>query len=357
MKYIDLRSDTVSHPTPEMREAMAYAEVGDDVYGDDPTVNALEATAAEMFGKEAALFVASGTMGNLCSVLAHCGRGDEMILGKQAHIFRYEAGGAAAYGGIQPNTLEVERDGTMSLDAIRGAIRQDNIHFPVTKLVCLENTHGGAGGAPVPASYIAQVADIARANGLKLHIDGARIFNAATALNTTVDVLCAEADSVSVCLSKGLCAPVGSVVVGDREFIRRAHRIRKSVGGGMRQAGILAAAGLIALKEMSKRLGEDHANARALAEALAAIPYVHVDMEAVKTNMLFFWLSADAPVDALTLSDVLKDRYNILLRPYVAADRSFRVVTHYWFRPEHVALVANAVRETLSVGSPEMAGD
>jgi threonine aldolase len=357
MKFIDLRSDTVSHPTPEMREAMARAEVGDDVYGEDPTINALEATAAEMFGKEAGLFVVSGTMGNLTSVLAHCGRGEEMILGKQAHIFRYEAGGAATYGGVQPNTIEVERDGTMPLEAIRGAIRGDNEHFPVTRLICLENTHGGACGAPVPASYIAQVAEIARANSLKLHIDGARIFNAATALNISVRELCAEADSVSVCLSKGLCAPVGSIIVGDRAFIRRARRIRKSLGGGMRQAGILAAAGMIALTQMSKRLGEDHATARTLALALAQIPWVQVDLEAVKTNMLFFSLSPDVPVDAVTLSDALKTRHNILLRPYVAADRSFRVVTHYWFRPEHVTVVADAVREVLGVSAAEMAGD
>ncbi|MEP7294367.1 MAG: low-specificity L-threonine aldolase, partial [Chloroflexota bacterium] len=270
MKLIDLRSDTVSHPTPEMREAMAYAEVGDDVFGDDPTVNRLQEESAAMFGKEAGLFVASGTMGNLVSVLTHCGRGDEMILGKQTHIFTYEVASAAAYGGVQANTLQVQRDGTLRLDEIKAAIRGDNVHFPETRLVCLENTQGSTSGAPVPAAYIRQVAEISHTNGMKLHIDGARIFNAATYFNTPVKDLTADADSLTFCFSKGLCAPVGSMIVGSQEFITRARKIRKSLGGGMRQAGILAAAGLIALNTMSKRLGEDHANARALAEGLAA---------------------------------------------------------------------------------------
>ena len=357
MNTIDLRSDTVTWPTPEMRDAMATAIVGDDVYGEDPTINELEATAAEMLGKEAGLFVVSGTMGNLTSVLTHCGRGDEMILGKQAHIFRYEVASAAAYGGIQPNTLQVLPDGTMDLDEIRGAVRGENAHFPTTRLICLENTHGGAVGAPVPRAYVAQVAEIARQNNLKLHVDGARLFNAATALGVPARDLVEHADSVSICLSKGLCAPVGSVIVGSREFIKRAHRVRKSLGGGMRQAGILAAAGLIALREMTKRLDEDHANARLLAEGMARLPYLQVDLERVKTNMIFFALTADAPLSVEALSDRLKTKYNILMRPYSIEERSIRVVTHYWFTREHVNVVLNALRDLLVPARERLASD
>lgn len=354
MNVIDLRSDTVTHPTPAMREAMLNAPLGDDVYGEDPTVNALERIAAEMFGKEAGLFVVSGTMGNLTSVLAHCGRGEEMILGKESHIFKYEVGSAAAYGGIQPNTLPVLSDGTMDLDLIRHTVRGVNLHFPTTRLICLENSHGGACGAPVSKGYISQVAEIAREHNLKIHMDGARIFNAATALGTSARDLCEDADSVSICLSKGLCAPVGSVVVGSQEFINRARRIRKSLGGGMRQAGILAAAGIIALEEMSQRLQEDHDNARALAEGLSAIPFVSVDLDQVKTNMIFFALTPDAPMTVEVLAARLQAEYNIIIRPYSVDDRNFRLVTHYWFRPEHVEVVLNAVRTVLGVPAPEL---
>ncbi len=349
MNSIDLRSDTVSHPTPEMREAMAEAEVGDDVFGDDPTVNRLQEEAAATFGKEAGLFVASGTMGNLTSVLTHCQRGDEMILGKQSHIFLNEAGSAAAYGGVQPNTIEVGHDGTLDPDAIRAAIRGDNPHYPITRLICLENTQGAMGGIPITREYTNQVGAIAREHNLKLHIDGARIFNAATALHTSVKDLTADADSVQFCFSKGLCAPVGSMIVGSREFIQRAHRIRKSLGGGMRQAGILAAAGLIALNTMSKRLQEDHDNARALAEGLAKLPYVEIDLSAVPTNMIFFSLSADAPYNAAEIAQRLKADYNILARPSGA--RSFRFVTHYWIKREHVDQVLEALRTLLTAES------
>jgi threonine aldolase len=357
MNTIDLRSDTVTWPTPAMREAMANAVVGDDVFGDDPTVNELQATAAEMLGKEAALFVVSGTMGNLTSILTHCGRGDEMILGKESHIFKYEVGSAAAYGGVQPNTLPVLADGTMDLDEIRHAIRGVNPHFPTTRLICLENTHGGACGAPVPASYISQVAEIARQHDLKLHMDGARLFNAAASLNTPAKQLVEEADSVSICLSKGLCAPVGSVVAGSHEFIKRAHRIRKSLGGGMRQAGILAAAGLIALREMTQRLNEDHANARALAEGMARLPYMQIDLARVRTNMIFFSLTPDAPITVEELAARLKAEYNILIRPYSLEERSVRIVTHYWFKREHVEIVLGALRELLVPAYQGVASD
>ena len=346
MKVIDLRSDTVSHPTPEMRQAMAYAEVGDDVYGDDPTINQLQEESAAMFGKEAGLFVASGTMGNLTSVLTHCQRGDEMILGKQSHIYTYEVASAAAYGGVQANTLQVQRDGTLKLDEIKAAIRGENVHFPETRLICLENTQGGMNGAPVPQSYIHQVAEIAHANKMKLHIDGARIFNAATYFNIPVKDLTADADSVQFCFSKGLCAPVGSMLVGSHEFINRARKIRKSLGGGMRQAGILAAACLISLNTMSKRLGEDHANAHALAEGLATLPYVQLDLDMVKTNMINITLSADCPLNAEQIAARLLADYNILVRP--GGTYGFRFVTHYWIKREHVDQILEALRAILT---------
>lgn len=358
MEIIDLRSDTVTQPTAAMREAMAAAPVGDDVYGEDPTLNALEALAADMLGKEAGLFVTSGTMGNLTSVLAHCGRGEEMILGKQAHIFRYEAGSAAAYGGVHPNTLQVRPDGTMDLDEIRAAIRPDNIHCPPTRLICLENTHGGVMGAPVPASYTRAVAEIAREHDLKLHIDGARIFNAAAALNVDVRELVEDADSVSVCLSKGLCAPVGSVIVGSREFIKRAHRIRKSLGGGMRQGGILAAAGIIALRDMSRpeRLNEDHAHARLLAKGLAALPHTQIDLSRVTTNMIMFALTADAPISVAGFMARLQADYGIILRPYSVDERSFRLVTHFYIGREQVRRILEAVGELLGAPLSSTAG-
>ena len=265
MKVIDLRSDTVTKPTPEMREAMYRAEVGDDVYGEDPTVNRLEAMAAQRMGKEAALFVASGTMGNLVALLTHCGRGDEVILGDRSHSFLFEQGGMAALGGITPWPVPNQPDGTMRLEDIERAIRGDNVHFPRTRLICLENTHNMCNGAPLTAEYTAQVAELAHARGLRVHVDGARIFNAAAALNVGVQELVQEVDSVTFCLSKGLCAPVGSVLCGSADFVAEARRARKVVGGGMRQAGILAAAGIVALEQIADRMGEDHTRARRLA--------------------------------------------------------------------------------------------
>jgi threonine aldolase len=348
MNWIDLRSDTVTLPTPEMREAMASAPVGDDVYGEDPTINQLQAEAAAMLGKEAGLFVTSGTMGNLTAVLTHCNRGDEMILGKESHIFKYEVGSAAMYGGVQPNTLEVREDGTIDVTAIRRTVRPVNAHMPTTRLVCLENTQGGAWGAPLSKNYIDEVASVVRENNLKLHIDGARLFNAVAALGTPAHELVEHADSVSICLSKGLCAPVGSVLVGSHEFIQRAHKIRKSLGGGMRQGGILAAAGLISLREMTKRLHEDHATARQLAEGLATIPYIKIDLKWVRTNMVFFALTEDAPLSVDELSARLKNEYSILARPYSQMDRQFRMVTHYWIRPEHIQQTISAIRTLLT---------
>ncbi len=348
MDYIDLRSDTVSWPTPEMREAMANAPVGDDVYGEDPLINQLQQDAADMLGKEAGLFVSSGTQGNIIAALTHCGRGDEMILAREAHMFRYEAGASSGLGGIHPNILDVQPDGTLKLDAIQRAIRTDDQHFPRTKLICLENTQGTIGGIPVSAEYTNQVGEIAHAHNLKLHIDGARIFNAATALNTPINELVAAADSVSFCLSKGLCAPVGSVLVGSKDFIHAAHRIRKSLGGGMRQAGILAAAGLIALHKMTTRLHEDHANACLLAEGIAHIPYLSVDVSRVQTNMIFFDLAEDAPLSADELRARLKDEYKVLIGSYQGLPNRIRLVTHYWITPERVETTLSALRSVLA---------
>ncbi len=348
MPAIDLRSDTVSWPTMEMRAAMANAALGDDVYGEDPTVNQLEAEAAALLGKEAGLFVASGSMGNLTAVLTHCGRGDEMIVGKQAHIFRYEAGSASALGGVHPHTIEVQPDGTLPLDAIREAIRPaGNPHFPRTRLICLENTQGTVGGIPISAEYTAQVGEIAREHGLKLHIDGARIFNAAAALNADPAELVAPADSVMFCLSKGLCAPVGSMLVGSRAFIDEARRSRKLLGGGMRQAGVLAAAGLIAIRRMRHRLADDHAAACALAEGLAAIPHIVVDPARVRTNMVFIELAESAPLTPDQLAERLRRDYNIVIsvRPN---GRDIRLVTHYWITPERVQTVLGALRALLA---------
>lgn len=348
MALIDFRSDTITWPTPAMREAMATAPVGDDVYGEDPTINTLEAEAAEKLGKEAGLLVVSGTMGNLIATLTHCGRGDEMIVGKQSHIVTYEVGSHSAYGGIHPWMLDVRPDGTMDLDEMRAAIRGDNVHFPTSRLICLENTHGGAQGAPLTAGYTAQVADIAHSNDMRLHIDGARIFNAAAALGVDVKTLAEPADSVTFCLSKGLCAPVGSVLVGSKDFIDRARKVRKSLGGGMRQAGILAAAGLVALRDMTARLSDDHANARALAEGLADIPYVTIDLDRVRSNMVIFALTDDAPLDPVELSARLKEEHNILMRPYDPRRRNFRAVTHNYITRADVDAALSAIRHLLT---------
>jgi len=288
MGIIDLRSDTMTKPTDAMRRAMAEAQVGDDVFGEDPTINRLEEMASERLGKEAALFVSSGTMGNLVSQLAHCGRGDEIILGSHAHTFFYEQGGSAAVGSIHPRTVPNQPDGKLALEDIEMAIRGDNIHFPRTRLILLENTHNICNGCPLDIDYMRAVGEIARRHKLKIHVDGARFFNAAVALGVEPKALAADADSVSFCLSKGLAAPVGSVVCGTQDFIDKARRARKVVGGGMRQAGILAAAGIISLNEMVRRLAEDHANAKKLAVGLAETPGLSIDPDRIHTNIIFF---------------------------------------------------------------------
>ena len=328
MEFIDLRSDTVTAPTPAMREAMAKADVGDDVYGEDPTVNRLQKMAAEQMGKEAGLFVPSGTMGNLAAVLTHCGRGDEVIMGNLGHTFLFEGGGIAALGGVHPHTLPNRPDGTLELEDIRGAIRDaDNPHYPTTRLVILENTHNRCGGVAITPEYTRKVGELAQEAGLKLHLDGARIFNAAAVLGVPAAELAAPVDTVTFCLSKGLCAPVGSVLCGSKEFIARVVRIRKQLGGGMRQVGVLAAAGIVALEQMTGRLAEDHLRAARLSEGLAAISGVEVEQKALSTNMVFVRLAEEVPADSAEVEARLKDR-GILVG--AVGPRRFRLVTHYW---------------------------
>ena len=345
MDWIDLRSDTVTQPTPEMRAAMAEALVGDDVYGEDPSVNRLQELSAERTGKEAGLFVASGTMGNLAAILAVCGRGDEVILGDQAHTLLFEAGGISALGGVHSRQLPNGSDGTLALDDIRAAIRPDDSHQPVTRLITLENTHNRCGGIPLTVEYTQAVGDLACEHNLALHMDGARLFNAAAALGVSAQELVAPADSVTFCLSKGLCAPVGSVICGSKDFIARAHRIRKQLGGGMRQAGVLAAAGIVSLEIIADRLDEDHARARRLAEGLSEIPSITLDPGTPYTNMIFCSLRAELPWDAPQVATALA-QYNV--RVGVVGPRSFRIVTHYWVGDAEVDQAVAAFKHVLA---------
>jgi threonine aldolase len=343
MKPIDLRSDTVTLPTPEMRRAIAEAALGDDVYGEDPTVNRLEALAAEKVGKAAAMLVPSGTMGNLCALLAHCARGDEAIVGDEAHIYHYEAGGASVLGGIALHPVPTAPNGELPLEALAGAIRDPNDeHEAITRLICLENTHNRCGGVVLSPAYMRAVRDFARPRGLLVHLDGARIFNAAVALGVDVRELTQHVDSVMFCLSKGLAAPVGSILAGDAAFIARARRARKLVGGGMRQAGIIAAAGIFALEQMVERLAEDHANARMLAEGLASFPQIAIDLETVQSDIVIFKLRDGAPgpfVRALAERGLLVGEIG---RGYI------RAVTHYGIDASAIEEALEIVRATLS---------
>jgi len=323
---------------------MAKAEVGDDVYGDDPTVNRLQEMAAEMTGHEAALFVASGTMGNLAAVLAHCQRGDEVILGKEAHTFRYEAGGISVLGGVHSCQLPNQPDGSIAIKDIEGAIRYDDPHQPITRLIALENTHNRCGGTVQSVEYTRQVVAFAHERGLKVHLDGARVFNAAAALGVPVKELTDSVDSVTFCLSKGLSAPVGSVLCGSQEFIRRAHRARKLLGGGMRQAGVLAAAGIVALEKMVPRLGEDHARARTLAEGLSENRGLVLDAGTPATNMIFMNLAEDVATSANDVAEAMKER-GVLVG--VSGKRRFRLVTHCWIDDAGVERAVDAFGEVL----------
>ncbi|MBI3946356.1 MAG: low-specificity L-threonine aldolase [Armatimonadetes bacterium] len=343
--YVDLRSDTVTQPTPAMREAMARAEVGDDVFNDDPTVHRLEEMAAARMGQEAGLFVASGTMGNLAALLTHCRRGDEVIAGDRSHTITSEQGGMAALGGLVPRPLPNQPDGTLRLEEIEAAIHGEDTHHARTRLVTIENTHNFVGGVALDAAYTRAVADLSRRRRLKLHIDGARIFNAAVALGVPAADLVGGADSVTFCLSKGLSAPVGSVLCGTREFIAEARRARKVLGGGMRQVGVLAAAGIVALQTMVDRLAEDHANARRLAEGLAAMPGFVVDLSRIQTNIVFFDLSPDVPMDAPEVQQRVA-RQGVLLM--AMGRRRFRAVTHAGVTAEEIGRALTAVAKVMA---------
>ena len=333
MEFIDLRSDTVTVPTEAMRETMASAIVGDDVYGEDPTVNRLQEMMAERLGMEAGLFVASGTMGNVVAILTHAGRGDEMILGHLAHTFLYEGGAAAGLGGVHPHILRNEDDGTICLDEITAAIRPDNVHFPVSRLLCLEDTHNRCGGAAIGSQYLDAAADLAHKNGMAVHLDGARLFNAAVALGVPASDLTRSADSVMICLSKGLGAPVGSVLCGERSFIDRALRVRKVLGGGMRQAGIIAAAGVYALEHNIDRLKEDHINAERLATGIDSIPGLTCtshDGSKIPTNLIYFTVDGAAVGDPSLNADVLSQRLRErgVLANSLGSSNQMRMVTH-----------------------------
>ena len=344
MKSIDLRSDTVTLPTSMMRDGMRQAEVGDDVFGEDPTINRFEQMAAERVGKEAALFVVSGTMGNLVCTLTHCARGEEVILGDKSHMFLNEAGGMSALGGIHPHIIDNQPDGTMRLEDIEDAIRGDNLHFPRTRLICLENTHNRCNGSALSPEYIDSVAALAKRHGLSLHLDGARIFNAAVALGVNVKELARSVDSLIFCLSKGLSAPVGSVVCSSSDFIAEARRTRKVLGGGMRQAGVIAAAGIIALEQMVERLTEDHTNARRLAEGIAQIGGLSIDLAAVQTNIIYFDLVSDRLNVETFITRLERKGIKLLC---IGGPSRFRMVTHYGIGPEDIDVTLAALREVL----------
>ncbi|HVA55508.1 MAG TPA: low-specificity L-threonine aldolase [Gammaproteobacteria bacterium] len=331
---IDLRSDTVSRPTRAMRAAMATAEVGDDVFGDDPSVNRLQEKLAEMTGQEAGLFFPSGTQANLAALMAHCERGEEFIIGSLGHSFKYEAGGAAVLGSLWPQPLEYEPDGTLALNKVAALIKPGDAHFAHTRLLVLENTQNGR---VLPLVYIQEAAAFAHRHGLNIHLDGARVFNAAVKLGVSVREVAQHFDSVSICLSKGLGCPVGTVLVGKCALIHKAHRTRKILGGGMRQAGILAAAGLFALNHHVERLAEDHANAKALAEGLAGIKHIKIDTAAVQTNMLFLQVTAE---HARPLAEHLK-QVDILILP----GANLRLVTHLDVSAADVGRVITAFQE------------
>lgn len=343
MRDVDLRSDTVTLPTPAMRRAMYEAELGDDVFGEDPTVNRLEAMAAERMGKEAAMFVASGTMGNLTAMLTHCQRGHEAIMGDRAHTFLFEAGGSAVLGGIHPHTLPNQPDGTLRLEDIEAAIRPENLHHPRTRLVCLENTHNRCGGVVLTPEYTGRVGELAHRHGLAVHLDGARVFDAAVALDVDVCHLTRPVDSVQFCLSKGLSAPVGSLLCATQEFIAEAQRWRKMLGGGMRQAGVIAAAGIEAMDNMVDRLADDHANARRLAEGLADMPGFAVDLASVQTNIVIW----DLTTDRVSPQEVVERLGAKGVKILAIGGRQFRAVTHYGIETDDVEQAVDVTRQVM----------
>ncbi|PEJ59178.1 low-specificity L-threonine aldolase [Bacillus sp. AFS002410] len=338
MKFIDLRSDTVTIPTEEMRQAMFSAEVGDDVYGDDPTVQKLEKLAASMIGKEAALFVPSGTFGNQLALFTHCARGTEVILGEDCHIFEHEVGAASIIAGVHTRTLQTT-NGKMEIKRIQQSIRPDDLHFPETSLICLENAYSN--GAVVDLEYMKEVFSIAKNANIPVHLDGARIFNAATYLKTDAKELSRYSDSVMFCLSKGLCAPVGSILAGSKEFIEKAKKKRKLLGGGWRQSGFLAAAGIIALEKMTKRLHEDHENALYLAERLSEIPTIKVDLSQININLVFFQMTnmKHSPEE---IEQIFKENGIIIFAP--EEDGMMRFATHYWITKNDIDKIIEVMK-------------
>jgi threonine aldolase len=339
---VDLRSDTLTTPTPEMREAMARAPVGDDVWGEDPTVQRLEAMAAERMGMEAGLYVTSGTQGNLVAVLAQTQPGQEVIVDLDSHIYNYEVAGAALVGGVQMRPVKTER-GFLTPAQVAEAVRPENIHLPVSALVCLENTHNRHGGTCCSPEEIEAVASAAHQHGLKVHLDGARLFNAAVALGRAAREFTRAADSVTFCLSKGLGAPVGSVVCGSAEFVGRARRWRKMLGGGMRQAGVIAAAGLVAMERMVDRLADDHANARALAEGLAPLPGLAIDLGTVQTNIVIF--RVDGAGAARRAADLVGGCAERKVKVHAISPTSIRCVTHKDIDHDDITRAVDACRE------------
>ncbi|EYE88517.1 threonine aldolase [Fervidicella metallireducens AeB] len=340
MKYIDLRSDTVTEPTLEMRDAMYRAVVGDDVYGDDPTVNELEEYAAYITGKEAALFVPSGTFGNQLSLFTHCKRGNEVILGDDCHIVMHEVGAASVIAGVQLRTLKSDK-GKLMLEDIKAKIRQSDIHYPETGLICLENAHSN--GRVFSIEYMKEIYNLAEKHNIPVHLDGARLFNAATHLNVEPKEITSYCDSVMFCLSKGLCAPVGSILAGNKDFIDRARKGRKLMGGGLRQAGFLAAAGLVALKKMPQRLHEDHENAIFLGQELSKIPGINVYSEDIHINMVFFEIDKKV-YDTSKLVENFLNR-GIKINP--EEDGLMRFVTNYWVTRDDIVYVVDNFKDFL----------
>ncbi len=341
--YIELRSDTTTHPTDEMREAMRMAPVGDDVFGEDPTVNKLEEIAAAKMGKEAALFVASGTMGNITALLTHCKRGDEVVLESECHIYYYEVGGMSALGGMVPR-LVTGKDGMMKAEDVRSAIREYNVHYAMPSLICVENTHNRGGGTIYDLERLSQIRAVADEKGLPMHLDGARIFNASVKLGVEASQIAKYFDSIQFCLSKGLSAPVGSILAGDKAFIAKARKYRKMLGGGMRQAGIIAAAGIVALEKMIPRLAEDHENARLLAEGLSKIPGISVDLSTVVTNMVVFDVSALGIGSDAFAKEFWAEGVRVTVRP----PHKLRAVTSRMFSRQEVQLTLEKAAKVCS---------
>ena len=341
MRTIDLRSDTAALPSPEMREAMATAEVGDDVVGEDPTANRLEEMAAEMLGKEAAVFVSSGTMGNLVAALTHCRSGDQMIVGDSSHMYLAEAGGASALGGIAYHPVPTDEDGTLDPERIEAAIHPDDFHYPATRMISVENTNNSAGGVPLTPEYMRAVADLAIPHNIPVHVDGARLFNAAVALEAPAAELVRDADTISFCLSKGLACPAGSVFCGTNEDVDAARRWRKMLGGGMRQLGVLAAAGVIALESMVDRLAEDHANARRLATGLQGVPGITIEPEKLPTNLVFFDVDLrDQPAAVRRL-----EQHGIRVGDFGPI---WRLVPHYGITAEDIDYTIDVIRDVFT---------